>query len=159
MRAFFAVVETPRGRRLAPTDASGEKVMERLKAGAVVACDVRVPRDNRLTRKYWALIGLLADQLDLTPAGAEANVLDAAARKEIVSGMIKMGSGHFVKIPVNGCLLPFPLSISHAAMGQKEFDDFFSRALDSAYRLCGKMGVRYQSKEELLAAVEEFALS
>lgn len=104
---------------LRPVDEAGEDVLRKLKNGATVQVEIKQPRNVAHHRKYWALVGLVAENTERYP--------DA----ETVHQALKIAVGLRTEFTMpDGTKGYIPGSIAFHKMSQGEFDVFFDRACD-----------------------------
>lgn len=102
---------------LRPVNSIASDKMAKLKLGDVVAIDVRKPRCLGHHRMYWALMQIVADNMEG----------DYSA--EVVSDVIKLRTGHVTVVRTKRGEVFLPKSISFASMDQIAFNEFFDRAI------------------------------
>jgi hypothetical protein len=100
-------------------DAAKER-MRRWPPGTVVKADVRVPRDNRSLRRYWALVGMVFDNSTRFPS------------REALHLYLKIRAGHATPIVVEstGEVLLLPDSIDYDTLDEDQFRDVWQRVCD-----------------------------
>lgn len=100
---------------LAPdqTDERSIAALKGVKIGQAVMVEVTRPRNLQMHRLYWAMVGKIADAVDL-PA-------------EAVSDHLKCETGHCHVIKTKSGVRRYPKSIAFAAMDQPAFREFFER--------------------------------
>lgn len=109
------MVRTAEGLR--PANPSDAEQLQRVKAGALVRVDVKRPRNVAQHRLYWAMVTLIASNLD-------------RVQPETLHDLIKLRTGHVHVVRTTKGLVELPGSISFASMSQEAFDAFFQRAID-----------------------------
>lgn len=102
---------------LTPANTIAEDRLRKLRLGAVIQADIKQPRNVGHHRMYWALCGLVAENM---PGDYDA---------EIVSEIIKIRTGHVTVARTRKGEVFIPKSISFAAMDQTAFKEFFDRAV------------------------------
>jgi hypothetical protein len=110
----------------APADLEAQEACKYVEIGALRTLsweEKEPPRNYLLTRKWWALMTIVADNYPGDPV-----------TKEAVSDRILIGLDHFEwrKVKIDGEFLdyPSPKSISHGKLGQREFSELFDRAVE-----------------------------
>ena len=102
---------------LRPADDNANRLLSKLKLGALVMVEIRRPRNAKHHRKWWVLVQLIADNLEgHYPA-------------ERISDLIKVRIGHVTRIRTMSGVTELPKSISFASMDQTAFEDFYDRAI------------------------------
>lgn len=109
MKAFFT--RTAAG--LVPADDEARDLLRSIKLGATVGLELSRPRNIRFHRLYWGLCSTIADSI--------------GARRETISDVLKIKTGHVRVIKTKGGMLELPASISFAKMKEPEFKQFFDR--------------------------------
>jgi hypothetical protein len=106
---------------LAPADAAAEEALRKVKMGSLLTVDVKQPRNAKMHRLYWALIGLVWENMD-HERYPSADTLHEA---------IKFAAGirQRVELP-NGEHFYIAGSIAFNQMDQAAFDTFFNRVCD-----------------------------
>lgn len=102
---------------LRPADRMAQDALAKIKAGDMVTVEVRKPRCLSHHRLYWALMQLVADNMD------------GDFSPEVVSDVIKVRTGHVTVVRTKKGEVFVPKSISFSSMDQVAFRDFFDRAL------------------------------
>ena len=137
MKGNFSIRILPNGARvLQPADTAAEAAIARAKLGVEVVADIVIPRNAALFRKFWALVSLLSESLDLTRLGVERAVaveMTRAERKDFIASAVKIAAGECVSFE-NAKGRGFVVR-SLAKMGGEEFEDFYGRAVAAAARL------------------------
>ena len=115
--AAIAMLRKDRGGLWASDDASAA-ILAGIKAGEVIACEIRRPRNLQMHRLFWALMQKIYENQTHYESPEE------------VAAAFKVAAGHcdFVQTPRG--LVGVPKSISFAKMDQAEFRAFFDKALD-----------------------------
>ena len=103
-------------RWLEPADDTGKAAIASLRHGELVMVEVRHARNIRHHQKWWALMSLIADNLDGVTA-------------ETVCDVIKVGIGHVHTVKTKRGLVHIPKSVSFASMDQTAFDAFYQQAI------------------------------
>lgn len=98
-----------------PIDEVGRKFLHRTKPGDIVTVDVKVPRNVRLFRKYWAFCAFV----DFHTSKFQS--------VDQVSDFIKIGVGHYHEVATRNRVERLPLSISWGKMTDPEFEAFWNR--------------------------------
>lgn len=111
-------------RALYPVDEAAEDIVRRMGQGEIVEVTMRRPRNPKHHRKYFALLGLVWEQLDHSEYPTIETLLTE----------LKIRTGHYDRrdLLVDGKRYPVltPKSISFANMDQTEFEAFFDRCCD-----------------------------
>ena len=107
---------------LKPSDRKSEELLEKVRAGRVMMCSTKTPRNGKHHRLLWAVAGLIADNHEF---------YDDA---EHVVEQLKLATGHvkrvFYDLPGLGRVEQIRgASISYEAMVQEEFSEWFEKAL------------------------------
>lgn len=123
------VIKTPRGLRgWTPADqkayAKFKRFIDALAMGEMFQLDFSVPRNLAHHKKFFALVGLLAEMSD---------VYD---NKDKALAAIKIAAGHceFIPNPLSIELIALPKSISFAEMDQLAFDAFYENAVNGVLK-------------------------
>lgn len=101
---------------LRPASRDAEDLLAKIKLGQDVIVEVKRPRNLQHHRKFWALMQLVADNLEGTPADTLAEV-------------VKLRTGHVDVVKTKRGIVEIPKSISFAAMDQTAFEQFYDRAV------------------------------
>jgi hypothetical protein len=118
--AIFLAKKSPFG-SLHAVDPHGEAVLGKIGRGDVVSIEVKRPRNVQHHRLYWALVGLVHDNLDHERYPTPEDLSDA----------IKIAAGHRKRIELPSGEVGFiPKSIAFHKMDQAEFDSFYERVCD-----------------------------
>jgi hypothetical protein len=124
------LLRTPTGLRGAtPADqeayAKFRRRLETMKPGKWLRLEWSSPRNGPHHRKFMALVQLVTENSETYDTVAKALVA------------IKLAAAYFdpVPDPRTGELVPVPQSISYDAMGQDEFEEFYSAALDGVLQV------------------------
>jgi hypothetical protein len=125
-----------------PVSKAAQEFHTKTKLGQVVELKGRRPRNPGHHRKLFALLGVLVD-----------NTEDFSSTEDALTA-IKAATGHgrWVKIGRAERELFMPDSIAFDAMGQDDFEAFYSRAIAAVIRFWLPV-----SDEQLREAVEAFA--
>lgn len=125
------------GGLLEPADDIGVAALQKWKAGDIVICDIRKPRNPDHHRLFMALLALA---FDATERFENADALRA---------WLKCQVGHADYFPmkdrdcphcgstITGDLVAIPKSMSFSKMDQTEFDAFFDKCMDVLSREFG----------------------
>lgn len=102
-----------------------KRKLQTMKPGAWLRMEWSSPRNGPHHRKFMALLHLVTEN---------SEVYDTIPRALFA---VKMAAGYFDPIPdpKTGELVPAVHSISYDAMGQEEFDVFYSAALDGVLQV------------------------
>lgn len=126
---------------LVPFDDAAKAQMKRWKIGDTIAINAKRPRNARHHAKFQKLVDLVYENQD------------HYEQREHFVAALKTALGHCDLIEgKGGKMIAIPKSISFAKMGQDEFDDFYSRALD----LIAKHFLPGVETDALRAEVESF---
>jgi hypothetical protein len=119
------LVRTPQGLRGAtPADQDAwskfRRRIETMKPGKWLRFEFSSPRNGRHHRKLMALLQLVAENSETYNTVEKALVA------------VKLVTGHFdlMADPKTGEIVQVPKSVSYEAMGQEDFDVFYSAAID-----------------------------
>lgn len=119
------LVRTPQGLRGAtPADQDAwskfRRRLETMKPGKWLRFEFSSPRNGRHHRKLMALLQLVAENSETYNTVEKALVA------------VKLVTGHFdlMADPKTGEIVQVPKSVSYEAMGQEDFDVFYSAAID-----------------------------
>lgn len=119
------LLKTPSGLRgSTPADQDAwsrfRRRLETMKPGTWLRFEWSSPRNGKHHRKLFALLQLVAEN---------SEVYDTPEKALIA---VKLCSGYFdlMADPQTGEIVKVPKSISYESMGQEDFDQFYSRALD-----------------------------
>lgn len=119
------LIKTPKGLRgSTPADqdawAKFRRKLETMTPGKWLRFEWSSPRNGRHHRKLMALLQLIAEN---------SEVYDTVAKALIA---VKLVTGHFdlMADPETGEIIKVPRSISYEAMGQEDFDAWYSQAID-----------------------------
>lgn len=104
--------------RLLPADEAAAEALNRIKMNEVVTVEVKRPRNVRMHRLYWALIGIVWDNIDH----------ERYASPDDLHAAVKIAAGLRTRIELPGDVVGFiPGSIAFDKMDQVEFDVFYDR--------------------------------
>jgi hypothetical protein len=102
-------------------DANGESVLGKIAAGDIVSVEVKKPRNIQHHRLYWALVGIVHDNVDH----------ERYPTPEDLSAAIKISAGVCRRIELkSGEVGYIPESIAFHKMDQTEFAAFYDRVCD-----------------------------
>lgn len=108
------MVRTMSGLTPDPTDERSAAALKGVKIGAAVMVEVTRPRNVRLHRLYWAMVGKIASAVDL-PSRA-------------IDHILKVETGHTIPVKrASGAVDLVPGSISFSNMDEPAFREFFER--------------------------------
>ncbi|MEE9159975.1 MAG: DUF1367 family protein [Gammaproteobacteria bacterium] len=125
------------GGLLEPADDIGVAALQKFKAGDIVRCEIRKPRNPDHHRLFMALLSL---------AFASTERFE---NPDALRAWVKCKAGHADYFPmkdrhcphcgagITGDLVAIPKPMNFAAMDQPEFDAFFDRAMDVISREFG----------------------
>lgn len=124
------LLKTPSGLRgSTPADqelwAKFKRKLETMKPGAWMRLEWSTPRNGPHHRKFMALVQLVTENSEVYNTVPKALVA------------IKLAAYYFdpVPDPRTGEIIKVPQSISYDAMGQEDFDKFYSAALDGVLQV------------------------
>jgi len=104
---------------LIPSLPQDEEKLARWHYGEVLEVTIKKPRNSAFHRKFFALINVVFDNQDKYDNQAE------------LLTEIKLKCGHYHEhITTKGEIVYVPKSISFANMGELEFEEFYSKAID-----------------------------
>lgn len=106
---------------LTPCEKRGEDALERIANGDIVSVEIKRPRNVQHHRLYWALVGLVHDNLDHARYPTPEDVSDHI---KIAAGLRKR-----IELP-SGEVGYIPGSIAFHKMDQTEFNEFYDRVCD-----------------------------
>lgn len=120
------LIKTPTGLRgSTPVDqealAKFRRRLETMQPGAYMRFEWSTPRNGAHHRKFFALLQLIAENSETynTP------------EKALIGVKLAAGLFDLAVHPITGEIIQVPKSISFDAMGQEEFDAFYSNAIDA----------------------------
>lgn len=102
---------------LRPADRAATETLARIKAGEMVAVEIRRPRNLKHHRWWWKLMELVADNMP------------GAITPELVCEVIKVRVGHVSVVRTRQGEVFIPRSISFAKMDEAQFSEFTDRAI------------------------------
>lgn len=114
---MIAMLRKDRGGLWAGDEASA-RVLAGIKAGEVIACEIKRPRNLQMHRLFWALCQKVYENQETYP------------NAEAVAAAIKVATGHCDWIQTPRGLVGLPRSISFAKFSQEDFRDFLDKAID-----------------------------
>lgn len=124
------LIKSPAGLRgSTPADqelwAKFKRKLETMKPGAWLRMEWSSPRNGPHHRKFMALVNLVTENSEVYDTQAKALVA------------IKLAAAYFDPHidPTTGEVIKIPHSISYDAMGQEDFDVFYSAALDGVLQV------------------------
>lgn len=106
--------------------------LKKIKVGEQRQVELTMPRNIRFHRKYFGLLKIVLDNLPSpaifeTPSG---QVIEIKTTDDLL-WHCKMQTGHYEqKVTLGGKIIFEPKSISFAAMGEDEFEKFYSDTID-----------------------------
>lgn len=119
------LIKTPAGLRgSTPADHDAwtkfRRKLETMAPGKWLRFEWSSPRNGRHHRKLMALLQLIAENSETYPTVEKALIA------------VKLVTGHFdlMADPKTGEIIQIPKSISYEAMGQEDFDAWYSQAID-----------------------------
>ncbi len=124
------LIKSPAGLRgSTPADqelwAKFKRKLETMKPGAWLRMEWSSPRNGPHHRKFMALLHLVTENSETYNTIPKALIA------------VKLAAGYFdpATDPRTGEIVPIPHSISYDAMGQEDFDVFYSAALDGVLQV------------------------
>lgn len=107
---------------LVPACERAERYTKRLKDGDLVTLAIRAPRNIKLHRKYWVLMGILAESCDRFETAEHAHFAIKAA----------LGHGEWFLAPkaTREVFIPYPTDFE--SMDGDAFSDFYNQAVNVA---------------------------
>ncbi len=124
------LIKSPAGLRgSTPADqelwAKFKRKLETMKPGAWLRMEWSSPRNGPHHRKFMALLHLVTENSEVYNTVPKALIA------------VKLAAGYFdpATDPRTGEIVPIPQSISYDAMGQEDFDVFYSAALDGVLQV------------------------
>lgn len=124
------LIKSPAGLRgSTPADqelwAKFKRKLETMKPGAWLRMEWSSPRNGPHHRKFMALLHLVTENSETYNTIPKALIA------------VKLAAGYFdpATDPRTGGIVPIPHSISYDAMGQEDFDVFYSAALDGVLQV------------------------
>lgn len=113
------------GGMLFADDEQSKKHLQKIKAGSVISCEVKKPRNIRFHRKYFALLNYSFECWN-------ENLIDNSnANFDAFREEITIRSGHYTKtIKFNGDVRYIAKSISFARMEELDFNELYSKTID-----------------------------
>ena len=132
---FFAYKQNG---KLIPSSQSDKEKVDKLPSGEPFEIEYKRMRNPAFNRKYWALVGIILDNL---PESVENNLMQnhqfRIKTKEDVHFYIKIKNGFIEKkyIGKDGNIAWVPKSIAFDKISETEFEEFFSKAVDTACEL------------------------
>jgi hypothetical protein len=112
---------------LGPADDYALQHLRKIKLGTTVRTDIAVPRNIKMHRKFFALLGVVwAAAGDWT--AVEDLLIQLKIKLKLYTDVPLLDTGEVVKVLG---------SISFSAMDQTAFDDFYERALRALCELAG----------------------
>jgi hypothetical protein len=106
---------------LRPADELGEAALRKIGHGEVLSVEIKRPRNGKHHRLFWALMGLVHDNIDQE---RYPTVEDLVAAVKISAGLRTR-----IELP-NGEVGFIPGSIAFHKMDQDEFSKFYDRVCD-----------------------------
>lgn len=137
---------TPYG--LVPLYDSDQDLKQRLRVGSTVRCRVSLPRNYEFHKKFFALLRLTFDNLPL-PLVERWNIRneqDMLRRFKRDLGYFTSNRNEYGELEIEY------LSISFAAMDQKDFEDFYNECID----LVLHRYITGLDRQDLLDEIERF---
>ncbi|MDR9419472.1 hypothetical protein [Gracilimonas sp.] len=133
----FNLAKTDKGYAI-PADGKDEEKFRKVGVGEVFECKSIDQRNYRFLQKYWALVDMILQNL---PESVENNLMQnhqfRIKTKEDVHFYIKLKNGYVEKRYINdkGNVGWEVKSIAFGKMKPEEFEEFFSKAVDTACEL------------------------
>ena len=120
------LVKTPAGLRgSTPADqaewAKFRRRLETMRPGAYLRFEWSTPRNGAHHRKFFALLQLIAENSETYNT----------TEKALVGVKLTAGLFDLMAHPVTGEIIQIPRSVSFEAMGQEDFEAFYSNAIDA----------------------------
>ena len=120
------LVKTPAGLRgSTPADqaewAKFRRRLETMRPGAYLRFEWSTPRNGAHHRKFFALLQLIAENSETYNT----------TEKALVGVKLAAGLFDLMAHPVTGEIIQIPRSVSFEAMGQEDFEAFYSNAIDA----------------------------
>ena len=104
--------------RLVPADEAGADALRKIKMGEELSVEIKRPRNIRMHRLYWALIGIVWENVDQ----------DRYPSADDLHAAIKIAAGLRTRIELpDGTQGFIPGSIAFDKMNQAEFEAFYDR--------------------------------
>lgn len=141
MSGEFLAERTVQG--LKAVDDHGRGILQKLKVGEVIQCEVNKPRNLAHHRKFWALLNKVWEA-----AGDWSSPYGLLIELKVNLGLVTEA-----RIRSTGEIVHVTKSISFAQMDQTEFENFYERALMELCRMAG--GIEPAELRE--AVLEELA--
>lgn len=111
----------------AAADDGAKDILRRIKVGKVVKCEITVPRNLSMHRKFFALLTMVWSTSE-DWASVDDLLIELKIKLGLTSDVVIRESGEVVKILG---------SISFASMDQTAFDTFYERALSALCKMAG----------------------
>lgn len=106
---------------LRPADVAGEEMLSKIAMGKFVTVEIKQPRNIKHLRLYWALVGIVWENIDG----------DRYPTTDDLHAAIKISAGLRTRIELpDGTVGFIPGSIAFDKMEQVEFDQFFNKVCD-----------------------------
>lgn len=120
------LIKTPAGLRgSTPADQSAwakfRRRLETMRPGAYLRFEWSTPRNGAHHRKFFALLQLIAENSETYNT----------TEKALVGVKLAAGLFDLMAHPVTGEIIQIPRSVSFEAMGQEDFEVFYSNAIDA----------------------------
>ena len=120
------LVKTPAGLRgSTPADQSAwakfRRRLETMRPGAYLRFEWSTPRNGAHHRKFFALLQLIAENSETYNT----------TEKALVGVKLAAGLFDLMAHPVTGEIIQVPRSVSFEAMGQEDFEAFYTNAIDA----------------------------
>lgn len=107
---------------LHPIDDAGRDALAKISGGDIVTVEIKRPRNVKHHQKYWALVGLVWENVEH----------DRYPSMDDLHAAIKIAVGLRTRIELpNGAVGFVPGSISFNKMDQTEFDAFYDKVCDA----------------------------
>ena len=127
--------------------AHDHELCQRFKADAILDVEVKEARNPGHHRKFFSMVGFIFKNQD---------------KYETVTDLlieIKLRTGHYKEhVTARGKLVYIPKSISFAKMDQKEFEEFYDKAIDICIKYILPETWKGKSTESLKAIIDEVIL-
>ena len=120
------LIKTPAGLRgSTPADQSAwakfRRRLETMRPGAYLRFEWSTPRNGAHHRKFFALLQLIAENSETYNT----------TEKALVGVKLAAGLFDLMAHPVTGEIIQVPRSVSFEAMGQEDFEAFYTNAIDA----------------------------
>lgn len=134
----FNLAKSERG--LVPATDKDKEKLNKVGIGEVFKCSTINQRNYEFLKKYWALVDFILQNLpEIKEEEMLTNHQFSLKTKDDIHFYIKIKNGYVEKkfIGKNGNIGWAPKSISFDKMDEKDFEDYFSKAIDTGAELIG----------------------